>query len=421
MARNGVVWGVVLPILHTPNQFKMEMTTIELSFWPVLFLIAGGQACFFALLFWLNPKIPPPGKGYLTLLLLLFGYMLFFHFCWWTHYNLKFPHILLTNIPVYYCFGPLLLLYMDSLRKQPSLQKKWWLHFIPLFLVIFFLTPFYFLSGNEKLAAIHGQMSFPVFPGTRWLKELLSFKVFGLQMFVYLFWQIKWVRRLNQEDQSAGLDPVFIQVRYRWFSLLTVFYGLFVGSFLLYFLINDRPFFRDVHDFIISGLMTIAIYLIGYLAYQRPAIFSGRKHAAIFQPAKYATSSLTPAAVDSIRRAIVHVLEKEELYKENNLKINDLSDAIQVPPHHLSQVINDRFGKSFNQLINDYRVREVCRLLKKEGNEKRPVIQIAYEAGFNNKTTFYEVFKKTTGLSPTEFRLREYKKINSDTSASQHL
>ena len=61
-------------------------------------------------------------------------------------------------------------------------------------------------------------------------------------------------------------------------------------------------------------------------------------------------------------------------------------------------------NKNFYDLINGYGIEEAKRLLLNPRNRNYTILSIGFEAGFNSKTTFNPVFKKFTGLTPTEFR-----------------
>jgi len=72
----------------------------------------------------------------------------------------------------------------------------------------------------------------------------------------------------------------------------------------------------------------------------------------------------------------------------------------------LSKVINSRFGISFNELINKYRVEEVITLMKDPAYKNLNLLAIAYDAGFNSKSTFNRAFKKSTGASPKDYMVQ---------------
>lgn len=69
--------------------------------------------------------------------------------------------------------------------------------------------------------------------------------------------------------------------------------------------------------------------------------------------------------------------------------------------HQVSQIINIRFQKNFSEVINSYRVEEAKNLLIQKPNYS--IEGIAFEAGFGSKATFNRVFKKHTGLTPSEY------------------
>ena len=96
-------------------------------------------------------------------------------------------------------------------------------------------------------------------------------------------------------------------------------------------------------------------------------------------------------------------MEQEKLYRETDLTLQNLADKIQLPSYQVSQAINEGMKMNFYDLVNGYRVEEAKRLLLDEKNKNFTILSVGFEAGFNSKTTFNTVFKKFTGLTPTEF------------------
>lgn len=94
-------------------------------------------------------------------------------------------------------------------------------------------------------------------------------------------------------------------------------------------------------------------------------------------------------------------MDGEELYKNPNLKVNDLAKAIQIPGYQLSQVLNDNLEKSFTAFVNEYRINEACRILTTNTNFS--IEGVAGEVGFNSKSTFFASFKKIKGVTPSTF------------------
>jgi len=72
--------------------------------------------------------------------------------------------------------------------------------------------------------------------------------------------------------------------------------------------------------------------------------------------------------------------------------------------HQLSELLNARIGRSFNNFVNEYRVEEACRMLIEE--EHRSVVSIGVAVGFNSNSAFYKAFSNIKGISPARFRKR---------------
>ena len=96
-------------------------------------------------------------------------------------------------------------------------------------------------------------------------------------------------------------------------------------------------------------------------------------------------------------------MELRKYYLEDTLSLPKLAEYTQNSTHDLSYIINEGFGENFFQFVNRYRVEEAKRLLLSSKSAQLNILGIAYESGFNSKTTFNTTFKKMTGVSPSEF------------------
>ena len=76
--------------------------------------------------------------------------------------------------------------------------------------------------------------------------------------------------------------------------------------------------------------------------------------------------------------------------------------SVGLSSHQLSELLNRVIGTSFSSYVNGYRVRAAEELLRT--HTKLPILDVAFEAGFNSKTSFNVIFRRETGMSPTEYR-----------------
>ncbi|MFK7979943.1 MAG: helix-turn-helix domain-containing protein [Saprospiraceae bacterium] len=89
---------------------------------------------------------------------------------------------------------------------------------------------------------------------------------------------------------------------------------------------------------------------------------------------------------------------------EPELTLAQLSKQIKIPTHYLSQVINEKLACNFLDFVNRYRIEDAKQKLTDAKYSHYTIISIAYEAGFNAKSTFYAAFKKQTGMTPSQYR-----------------
>ena len=104
--------------------------------------------------------------------------------------------------------------------------------------------------------------------------------------------------------------------------------------------------------------------------------------------------------MERIRRALVD----DQLYQNPTLTLAELSAHTGLPPRLISFTVNASFGRSFNDLVNGYRVAEVQRRLAAPDARRFTLLGIAFESGFNSKTTFNRIFKQMTGVAPREYQ-----------------
>ncbi|MDC6391123.1 AraC family transcriptional regulator [Maribacter sp. PR1] len=97
-------------------------------------------------------------------------------------------------------------------------------------------------------------------------------------------------------------------------------------------------------------------------------------------------------------------MNEKKPFLEGDISLITLASSIEVNPKALSYVINEHMHKNFNQYINDWRIEEVKKRLNDKKYSNLKMLTIAFDCGFNSKSTFNLAFKKATGLSPSEYR-----------------
>lgn len=116
--------------------------------------------------------------------------------------------------------------------------------------------------------------------------------------------------------------------------------------------------------------------------------------------------SLDPEAVETAVQRLTFMFQVERIYRNGRMSLDSLAERLGLQPHQLSAIVNSRLGRSFTELVADYRVEEVKKRLA-DPAEKANILNIAYDAGFGTKASFNRTFKERTSLTPSEFRRKQ--------------
>lgn len=389
----------------------MESVNPSLDTWASFFILAAAQGYFLAAILFFSRQGSRPANCLLGAFLLAFALTLSEYVLHWTKYLIRFTWVDTFYIPLIFIFGPLLYLYFKALNPEDELRRRDALHFLPALLMLANRMPYYltepaikaaFRAGDREMAQ---QVHWPFFHlfGVQDYIFMLHLSAYAVLAYLYL--------RRNGFWRPAGEDDDNAVIRRNWSGTLLWLYAGFVLGNVSYYVLIRTPFFSIEWDYGISLAMTVFIYVVGYLGYRQPEIFAGELWPQAFLAPKYQNSSLTPSASRSLLDRVLEYVEQEKPYLDNELRLSGLAGQLDISIHHLSQVINEQLGKSFSDFINAYRVEEAKRLLANPRYKDRYVIAIAYESGFNNKTSFNKAFKAHTGMSPSQYRRRKLAKV----------
>ena len=122
------------------------------------------------------------------------------------------------------------------------------------------------------------------------------------------------------------------------------------------------------------------------------------------QKQKYEHSNLRTTQKEKYLSKLKAFMMTEKPYQLSELTLAQLAEKVKIPSYHLSQVINEKLNCNFLDFINSYRVEEAKERLMDAKFSHYTIMAVAYEAGFNAKSTFYSVFKKQTGMTPSQFK-----------------
>lgn len=121
------------------------------------------------------------------------------------------------------------------------------------------------------------------------------------------------------------------------------------------------------------------------------------------EKAKKKKELLDEDAVKIYSKKLLDHIRSTKPFLDPDLSLRSLAEQIDIHPNQLSWILNESFGKNFNEFINQYRIEDFKERSKDPAKTHLTLIGLAYESGFNSKTVFNTSFKKETGLTPKEF------------------
>lgn len=118
---------------------------------------------------------------------------------------------------------------------------------------------------------------------------------------------------------------------------------------------------------------------------------------------KYRKASLPESVVRDMETRLTGLMQKEKPYLNPQFTSPDLAALAGTTTNQLSQFLNENLGRNFYDYINSYRLKEFLTLYNKPGYKHLSILGLAYECGFNSKSTFNAFFKKEMGMTPSEY------------------
>jgi AraC-like DNA-binding protein len=375
------------------------------------FLFSGGTLGLLLTISLFNKKENIAANRMLGITLLAYSLDIFYALYTVAKLYLKYPGFIGTSGLLPFIYSPALYLYTHLISENKKhFNLKYLYHFLPAVLMLFSgLVLFFIFSEEVRLSLMDPYLKKSTFIII--MRTIIPF--YGITYLLFSLSEIKKYHHRLKENFSN-----IEKLKLDWLIYLIVGIALVWLLELVQIILIDiigKP--ENIAYKYIYVAVSILIYLITYKSLNRPEIFAGvelKEKEFDEEPSvkkigapPYIKSGLTEIKARRIIERLLIIMENEKPYLKSNLSLSDLSLSLGISSHNLSEAINTKLNKSFYDFINYYRIEEVKKMLKDEKYSSSPVLSIAFEAGFNSKTAFNTIFKKITGVTPTEFRRKD--------------
>jgi len=398
--------------------------------------IVGTSIAFFLSILLLSKQRKTPADKILTCWLLVIAVHLLFYYLFFSGLSYRHPFLLGLDLPLPLVHGPMLYLYTASLTNQLPVGKKLlFLHFIPAVASWIYLVNFFILPGSQKVFVFQNKgLGFESF---MWI-NLVAILISGIAYIITCLILLKRHRRaiLDQFSYTEKINLKWLQfliygIGFIWLLVFTPDEVLFTGVVLFvvimgYFGIKQPGIFTthpanapQINSPVKPALIDPGTTLNTNLVAPDPSMpatelispdaISAEQTAMVVTPddkagkKKYSKSGLTAAMAQDLHDRLGKLMKTEKVYTESELSLAELANRLDTLPNYLSQVINEKEGKTFYDYINALRIEEFKRMISLPENKRYTLLSLSYDCGFNSKSSFNKNFKKVTGQSPSEY------------------
>ncbi len=306
----------------------------------------------------------------------------FLYALYYDGWYVKYPELAMILILMGTIIGPITLHLTEYMTKQPPSRS---------IRLNYHLTPFY----GFTFAMLGGYLIFPEIL-IRWAEEVIFFERFNF-LHVIAIVSFSWfafygglVTRLILIERSAqnlsNMNAYIYFLMFGWVSATIVVSGL----------LSRNNHVSEV------GFTLHTLKFIGILFYSSryPAFF----HNMIgeLNEDKHSSVSLLQIDIAKLQSRLDNLMSEEKLYLDAEIKAADIATRLGITSQQLTKILFVHYKQNFKDFINSFRIQDAKKMLTSD--DEISILRIAFDSGFNSKSTFNEVFKKKVGMTPTEFR-----------------
>lgn len=237
------------------------------------------------------------------------------------------------------------------------------------------------------------------------LLDLLTFPMAAVPVvyIVLCFLALRKYRKILPGYYSA-LEKINLDwLKYIVISLIVLFIGVFciIASGTRSKAISFDQIFK-----IVAVVQSGYLFCIVFFSLRQSLVFHQQgvldMNNAVIKEEKISVQDKNRAGL--VSQKLLQFMEKEKPYLDEELSLQKLSLLMNISTHQVSQAINQGLHTNFYKFVNAYRIEEVKNKLTNPEFEKYSILGIAFESGFNSKSTFNKIFKEETGMTPSEFK-----------------
>lgn len=291
--------------------------------------------------------------------------------------------------------GPLLSFYIFTLIGQKTFNWNDSIHFLPFFVLVLLLMPVWIHSASPYAAFLNNNGL--VISKIVWALIVLQFGYYWIMLLTVLH-----RHRIMVESEFSNLEGKTLS----WMQFFLHIFGMLLFLLMVTIVIAFHTDHYAAIDTIVCFGLSCTIFALGHNGLFQEEIFSlpaAQDEKVPQQRPNKTDVQSAPQSKDQFQKLEAH-LQQTKPFLNEALTLTDLANQVGMTRNQLSSLINNITGENFYTFINKYRVEEVKKLISQPKNMNFTILSLAHEAGFSSKSAFQAIFKKFTGITPTEYR-----------------
>jgi AraC-like DNA-binding protein len=305
--------------------------------------------------------------------------------------------------------GPIIFYYLKTqINTDFQFTRQDFKHFIP-YCVYFIYHLFLFLMGKNMVDWWANKVHNPLHIGD----VEIYIAIISACVYMVASWRLyqKYLVWLPIERSDTE------GVRFDWYRYFLWAIVLAVVSALVFFVLGFwvELSFREI--WIQRVIVAAVIYYISFAGYvqaqPRHLVFEEKKESsepftdlAVVENETKIESKIEPLELEKWKTKIENIMQKDKLFLNSELTLSELSDKLNSHNSLISNVINTVFQKNFNDFVNEFRVNVFKEKINDPKLKHLTLLAIAFDCGFNSKSTFNRAVKKATGQMPSDFMVK---------------
>lgn len=194
--------------------------------------------------------------------------------------------------------------------------------------------------------------------------------------------------------------------RLRWVRR-SFYTALSIGILALLYTLCPSMITSLIFTLVLAGYYAVfGIRFINYAFtfHQIEAAMSADQYTAEDSIADSGQSSIADAQSSALMQRLTELMTEKRLFTKPDLTIEDIAVQVGDSYRNVSAAINSQEGVNFKAWVNSFRIQEAKQLIHEGYLQQHTTDALALATGFASRISFYRVFKKQTGQSPTDFR-----------------